>query len=48
VARKLKEQHELVGYDIFCANHRFGAMPVEQTMKSLRLFGEEVIPALSQ
>ena len=45
VARKLKEQHELVGYDIFCANHRFGAMPVEQTMKSLRLFGEEVIPA---
>jgi alkanesulfonate monooxygenase SsuD/methylene tetrahydromethanopterin reductase-like flavin-dependent oxidoreductase (luciferase family) len=48
VARKLKEQHEHVGYDIFCANHRFGDMPVEQTMKSLRLFGEEVIPALSQ
>ena len=48
VARKLKEQHELIGYDIFCANHRFGAMPQEQSMKSLRLFGEEVIPALAQ
>ena len=47
VARKLKEQYDLIGYDIFCANHRFGAIPLKQSMKSLKLFGEEVIPAFS-
>jgi hypothetical protein len=38
---------EELGYDIFCANHRFGPMPQEQSLKSLALFGKEVIPALS-
>jgi hypothetical protein len=32
---------------VFCANHRIGTMPLEGTLKSLRLFGEEVIPAFA-
>jgi alkanesulfonate monooxygenase SsuD/methylene tetrahydromethanopterin reductase-like flavin-dependent oxidoreductase (luciferase family) len=48
VVRKLKEQYDLIGYDIFCANHRFGAIPLEQSMKSMKLFGEEVIPAFAE
>ena len=48
VIRKLKEQHQLVGYDIFCANHRFGPLPHEHSLKSLKLFGEEVIPAFAE
>jgi alkanesulfonate monooxygenase SsuD/methylene tetrahydromethanopterin reductase-like flavin-dependent oxidoreductase (luciferase family) len=47
VRRKVTEQQALCGYDVFCANHRFGGMPQEQALKSLKLFGEEVIPALS-
>jgi alkanesulfonate monooxygenase SsuD/methylene tetrahydromethanopterin reductase-like flavin-dependent oxidoreductase (luciferase family) len=47
VLRKLKEQHQRIGYDIFCANHRLGPMPQEQALKSLQLFGKEVIPAFS-
>ena len=45
VIKQLKAQSELCGYDIFCANHRFGTIPQEQSLKSLKLFGEEVIPA---
>ena len=48
VTRKLKEQHQLIGYDIFCANHRFGPMPLENSLKSLKLFGQEVIPAFAE
>jgi len=47
VRRKLEEQRKLTGYDIFCANHRFGPMPLEHSFKSLKLFGEEVLPAFS-
>jgi alkanesulfonate monooxygenase SsuD/methylene tetrahydromethanopterin reductase-like flavin-dependent oxidoreductase (luciferase family) len=47
VIRKLKEQHQRIGYDIFCANHRFGPMPQEQSLKSLDLFGKEVMPAFT-
>ena len=47
VTGKLQEQSQLIGYDIFCVNHRFGPMPLEHSMKSLKLFGEEVIPAFS-
>ena len=47
VTRKLKEQHQRLGYDIFCANHRIGTMPSEQSLKSLQLFGKEVIPAFT-
>jgi alkanesulfonate monooxygenase SsuD/methylene tetrahydromethanopterin reductase-like flavin-dependent oxidoreductase (luciferase family) len=45
VRRQLAAQQERCGYDVFCANHRFGAMPPEQSLKSLKLFGEEVSPA---
>ena len=45
VRRKLEEQQRVIGYDVFCANHRIGTMPSEHAQKSLRLFGEEVIPA---
>jgi alkanesulfonate monooxygenase SsuD/methylene tetrahydromethanopterin reductase-like flavin-dependent oxidoreductase (luciferase family) len=48
VIQKLKEQRELIGYDIFCANHRFGPLPAEQSLKSMKLFGEEVIPAFAE
>ena len=47
VLRKLEQQRELIGYDVFCANHRFGPMSPELSLKSLRLFGEQVIPAFS-
>jgi alkanesulfonate monooxygenase SsuD/methylene tetrahydromethanopterin reductase-like flavin-dependent oxidoreductase (luciferase family) len=45
VTRQLKDQHARIGYDIFCANHRFGPLPAEHSLKSLELFGKEVIPA---
>jgi alkanesulfonate monooxygenase SsuD/methylene tetrahydromethanopterin reductase-like flavin-dependent oxidoreductase (luciferase family) len=45
VTRKLREQHQLIGYDIFCANHRFGPLPPEQCLKSMKLFAKEVMPA---
>ena len=45
VIKQLRKQSELCGYDIFCANHRFGTLPLEHSLKSMKLFGEEVIPA---
>ncbi|MFQ6030326.1 MAG: LLM class flavin-dependent oxidoreductase, partial [Dehalococcoidia bacterium] len=45
VSRKLVEHQKGIGYDVFCTNHRIGTMPAEHVIKSLRLFGEEVIPA---
>ncbi|MCH7494307.1 hypothetical protein IIA16_06330, partial [bacterium] len=47
VARRLEEQHALIGFDIFCGRHRFAEIPSEQVEKSIRLFGEKVVPALS-
>jgi hypothetical protein len=45
LVRQLKEQHHRLGDDIFCANHRMGTMPPEQSLQSSQLFGTEVIPA---
>lgn len=45
VLERLKAQHQLIGYDIFCANHRFGPMPQEMSMK---LFAQEVMPAFAE
>ena len=45
VIRQLKGQHERIGFDVFGANHHLGSMPPAQILKSMRLFGEEVIPA---
>ena len=47
VRRKLEEDQRLIGYSLFCANHQIGTMPFEDVLKSLKLFGEEVIPAFS-
>jgi alkanesulfonate monooxygenase SsuD/methylene tetrahydromethanopterin reductase-like flavin-dependent oxidoreductase (luciferase family) len=47
VRKKLEEHQRRIGYDVFCANHRIGTMPLEQVVKSLKLFGEEVIPAFA-
>ena len=47
VVRQIEKQREHIGYDILCCNHRPGPMPTEVASKSLRLFGEEVIPAFN-
>ena len=47
VGRKLQEQHELIGYDIFCARHQFGYLDPEASRNSIRLFAEEVMPAFA-
>ncbi len=47
VARTIQEQQKRVGYDVLCTQHQIGDMPREQAMKSLKLFAEKVIPALS-
>jgi hypothetical protein len=36
-----------VGYDVFLAQHQIATMPLEQVTRSLKLFGEEVMPAFS-
>ncbi|MBM2809978.1 MAG: Bac luciferase protein [Chloroflexi bacterium] len=46
VARRVREQHELCGFDIFCTQHQIGSMPKAMARRSLDLFGTEVIPAL--
>ena len=47
VARKMQEQHKLIGHDIFCARHRFGQLSPELANNSVKLFAEEVMPALA-
>ena len=47
VVRKLEEQQKHIGYDIFSANHRIGPMPNEVAYKSVKMFGEYVIPAFA-
>jgi hypothetical protein len=45
VIRQGKQEGQRLGDDIFCAGHRMGTMPLEQSSQSLQLFGSEVIPA---
>ncbi len=47
VIRQLEAQHKYIGYDLFCANHRFGLITTEQAVKSIKLFGEQVLPAFA-
>lgn len=47
VRRRLQEQHQLIGYDIFCANHHVGPIKAEHAAKSLELFAQEVMPAFA-
>jgi len=36
------------GLDVFCANFEFGRMPLNQARRSLRMFGEHVLPEVSK
>lgn len=45
VIRKMMEQRELIGHDIFCAQHTFGHMSRDTAKASIDLFGKEVLPA---
>lgn len=36
------------GLDVFCANFEFGRMPVSQARRSLRMFGEHVLPEVQK
>jgi len=47
VIKLLQKQQALVGYDVFVGQHHFTGMPRPLVEKSLRLFGQEVIPAFS-
>jgi len=47
VIRKMQEQRDLMGLDVFSAQHTFGNMPMKVVEKSIKLFGKEVIPAFS-
>jgi len=47
VAKRLEKSHKLIGFDVFCGKHRFGEIPNEMVEKSIRLFGEKVLPAFS-
>ena len=48
VIRRLEESQKLMGFDIFGGSFRWGGMPDELVMKSIRLFGEKVMPAFSR
>ena len=48
VIRKIEENRQLMGYDIFCGSHALGEMPWDMQMKSLRLMGREVLPAFQR
>jgi hypothetical protein len=43
----IEAQRKLIGYDVLLAHHHITTMPDELANKSLKLFGERVIPAFS-
>ena len=47
VSRKIEEQHALIGHDVLCTQHGFGSLAPELVKKSIRLFGEKVLPAFA-
>jgi alkanesulfonate monooxygenase SsuD/methylene tetrahydromethanopterin reductase-like flavin-dependent oxidoreductase (luciferase family) len=44
VIRRIREQQERCRYDIFLAQHQITTMPTELSRRSMRLFGETVLP----
>lgn len=46
VAKKIEEAREKMGFDVFGGRFRFGPIPDDMVKKSIRLFGEKVMPAL--
>jgi alkanesulfonate monooxygenase SsuD/methylene tetrahydromethanopterin reductase-like flavin-dependent oxidoreductase (luciferase family) len=47
VIRKIREQHALIGHDVLCTQHGFGHLAPDLIKQSIKLFGEEVIPAFA-
>jgi alkanesulfonate monooxygenase SsuD/methylene tetrahydromethanopterin reductase-like flavin-dependent oxidoreductase (luciferase family) len=47
VIRKIEEQRALIGHDVLCTQHGFGNLAPDLVKKSIRLFGEKVIPAFA-
>ena len=47
VAAAIKKQHELCGYQLLLTNHQFEGMPRDLYVKSMKMFGEQVIPAFA-
>jgi alkanesulfonate monooxygenase SsuD/methylene tetrahydromethanopterin reductase-like flavin-dependent oxidoreductase (luciferase family) len=46
VRKKLIECHEVLGFSTFVALMHFGTLPADKTERSMRLFAEEVLPAI--
>jgi alkanesulfonate monooxygenase SsuD/methylene tetrahydromethanopterin reductase-like flavin-dependent oxidoreductase (luciferase family) len=40
----IRAQQQRLGYDVLLTNHQFDEMPRELSLRSMRLFGEHVIP----
>jgi alkanesulfonate monooxygenase SsuD/methylene tetrahydromethanopterin reductase-like flavin-dependent oxidoreductase (luciferase family) len=47
VAREIAAQQDRMGYDILLAQHNIGNMPHALAHRSIKLFGERVIPAFA-
>ena len=47
IIQRLEKQQKLIGFDTFGGRFRFGPIPDELVMKSIKLFGEKVMPAFS-
>ena len=47
VLRRIEKQHQLMGFDIFVGRFRWGPIPDELVEKSMRLFGEKMMPAFA-
>lgn len=45
VIQRIREQQARVGYDVLCTQHQLHDMPAALVDQSIRLFGEEVLPA---
>jgi alkanesulfonate monooxygenase SsuD/methylene tetrahydromethanopterin reductase-like flavin-dependent oxidoreductase (luciferase family) len=48
VAQRIREQHNLCGYDTLLTHHQITSMPYEISRRSMQLFGEAVIPQFQQ
>ena len=46
VRKKLIECHEVLGFGTFVALLHFGTLPADKTERNIRLFAEEVLPAI--
>ena len=48
VAKQIEASQKRLGYNVFVASHHLGAMPAPMVEESIKLFGEEVIPAFER